>query len=528
MGDLKKIQELEDMSRLLEKASVSVHLVGKDGTILWANDAEIGSLGYTHDEFVDHSITEFHADQKVISDILHKLSNGDTLIDYPAQLVCKNGEIRDVLINSNVYWVDGEFVHTRCFTRDITERKRAEAKLLESNQRLGKNLEKLRQNQQQVVRQERPRVMSTMARSIAHNLNTSLAPILGFSELLLEHPDILDDREKCLHYLQGIHTSAESASEVVGLMREFCSNWKEVDLLLPVDLDRVASEAASITRPRWRDMAQSSGVEIELHTELEPGLPFVSRNESDLRTAITNLVLNAVEAVADGGRITISTSLDGDTAVVKVTGTGTGMPEEVRKRALEPFFSTNGGAGTGLGLAMVDGIITQHGGAIDIESEMGRGTAIAVRQPARGSEPVTHVTRSGDKRTIGALHVLVVDDQPVVLDVLTEYLRRDGHTVETASNGLEALDKFNQGKFDLFLVDRAMPTIGGDELAGAIKNLAPDLPVIMVTGFGEMMEAVEERPRGVDLILSKPLTPVKLRQALARLFSSQNLSQRSE
>ena len=151
MGDPKKIQESEDLSLLLENAFVSVHLVGKDGTILWANNAELVSLGYTFDEFVDHSITEFHADQKVISDILHKLSDGDTLIDYPAQLVCKNGQIRDVLINSNVYWVDGEFVHTRCFTRDITERKRAEAKLLESNQRLGKTLEELQASTEEIA-----------------------------------------------------------------------------------------------------------------------------------------------------------------------------------------------------------------------------------------------------------------------------------------------------------------------------------------------------------------------------------------
>jgi len=140
MGDLKKVQGLEDLNHLLENAPVSVHLADKDGIILWANDAELGALGYSYDEYVDHSITEFHADQEVISDILHRLSDGDTLIDYPARLICKNGKIRDVLINSNVFWVDGEFVHTRFFTRDITELKRAEAELLESNLQLEKTL----------------------------------------------------------------------------------------------------------------------------------------------------------------------------------------------------------------------------------------------------------------------------------------------------------------------------------------------------------------------------------------------------
>ena len=270
-------------------------------------------------------------------------------------------------------------------------------------------------------------------------------------------------------------------------------------------------------------MSLASGVDIELKTELATDLPPVVGNEASLRTALTNLIFNAVDALDEGGTITLRTVHEDEDAVVEVADTGQGMSEEVRRRALEPFFTTKGDSGTGMGLAMVHGIVQRHGGSLNIDSEPAKGTTISVRLPLKMTERKPAVA-SEERQVPTGLRVLVVDDDQVVREMLIEFLERDGQTVVSATDGRDALEQFRRAEFDLVITDRGMPGMGGDELAVSIKEAAPETPVIMVTGFGELMASAGERPEGVDLFLSKPVTPSALRKAIAEVWSDEDRS----
>jgi CheY-like chemotaxis protein len=202
---------------------------------------------------------------------------------------------------------------------------------------------------------------------------------------------------------------------------------------------------------------------------------------------------------------------------VSITDTGIGMDAEERARCLEPFFTTKGEGGTGLGLSVVYGIVQRHGGNIEIVSEKGRGTTFLVTIP-----PTTTIAAPAQEQSepiSAALRVLVADDQEIICELIAEYLRGDGHHVELAFDGTSALEQFRAGAFDLVLTDQSMPGLNGTQLAVAIKAVCPDTPVILLTGFGDEMQASGQSPEGIDLVVSKPISQADLRRAVARIHA---------
>lgn len=398
---------------------------------------------------------------------------------------------------------------------DITERKRSEDELRDSKRSLEKAMEELKAAQQQAIQQERLRALGTMASGIAHDFNNSLAAILGFSELLVHRPENLADKEKTLRYLQMMNTAAQDAGTVVNRLREFYRQREEGEVFAPVDLNQLVKEAVSLTQPKWKNQAEANGITIQIVTELG-GIPLVIGNAADLREALTNLIFNAVDAMPQGGTIALCTRSDGAQVTLEVSDTGLGMTEEVRRRCLEPFFTTKGDRGTGLGLSMVYGILQRHHGTIDIRSKLGAGTTFVLTLPAVCEQSPTKEADAapGAHRP---LRVLLADDEEIVRHIVKEYLLGDGHCVVTATNGQEGLDQFQRGEFDVVILDRAMPGMSGDQLAVAVKQLKPETPVILLTGFGSIMQASGEEPPGVDLVLGKPVTIAGLRSALANV-----------
>jgi CheY-like chemotaxis protein/anti-sigma regulatory factor (Ser/Thr protein kinase) len=241
----------------------------------------------------------------------------------------------------------------------------------------------------------------------------------------------------------------------------------------------------------------------------------ISGNVAELREVLTNLIFNAVDAMPDGGTLTLRTYEKNGRVILEVTDTGIGMDEVVRQHCLEPFFTTKGANGTGLGLAMVYGIIQRHSGAVELESQPQVGTTFTLSFPVAGL--VTDQTPE-TKATIGRpLRVLVVDDEPVLCQLLFEYLKSDWHTVETATSATQALEKFRLGSFDLVITDRLMPEMSGDDLAAAIKAMAPQQPVVMVTGFVNDDELSDS---GGNIVLSKPISLLSLRQAITSAIAA--------
>jgi CheY-like chemotaxis protein len=284
-------------------------------------------------------------------------------------------------------------------------------------------------------------------------------------------------------------------------------------------LGRLVEQAVELTRPKWKDQALSLARTVTLDLDLQP-VPQIPGDEAQLREALMNLIFNAVDAMPDGGTITVRTSRTPDSVMLEVSDTGTGMTDEVRSRCQEPFFTTKGQHGTGLGLSMVYGILQRHSGTLEIQSALGKGTTFRMSFSLDGLPQVPASTAPAEPgqrpQTVPQLRVLVVDDEEAVRGIIVAYLQRDGHRVETAGSGQEALQKFHPGKFDLVITDRAMPRMNGDALAQAIKRSAPQQPVILLTGFGDLMGTHGEHPEGVDVVLGKPVSLAVLRNAIRR------------
>ena len=394
-------------------------------------------------------------------------------------------------------------------------RERAEAALDHTNEdlrarnaELATALEQLKAAQQHIIQQERLRALGQMASGVAHDFNNALVPILGFSELLLLSPETLADPVKARSYLQNIQTAASDAASVVSRLREFYrSNAAEVEMK-PLDLAKIAAQVVTLTRPRWRDQAQAAGATIEVRTEFSP-VPPVAGEESALREALTNLLFNAVDAMPQGGTLTLRTRRGSAGAVLEVSDSGTGMTEEVRQHCLEPFYSTKGERGTGLGLSMVFGIVQRHGGTIDIESQPGQGTTFRLTFPSHGAPAIAAVAAADFPR---GLRVLVVDDEEPVRQTLAATLAHDGHRVSLAEHGVDGLRQFMAGTFDLVVTDRAMPGMSGEQMAASMKQVRPHTPIILLTGFGQFLE--KEKFPGVDVLACKPVSVATLREAI--------------
>ncbi|MCG3149595.1 MAG: Adaptive-response sensory-kinase SasA [Verrucomicrobiae bacterium] len=398
--------------------------------------------------------------------------------------------------------------------RDITERAQAEESLRRSKQQLENALHELRQTQSQVVQQERLRALGQMASGVAHDFNNALAKILGFNDLLLHTPEHLRDPEKIKKYLHMVSTSAQDAVQIVNRLREFYRSRKDTDPYEPVRLDQIVEQAIILTQPRWKDQMLARGVSIEIGLDLEE-TPFVRGNAAELREVVISLTFNAVDALPGGGRIHYRTRRENGQVLLTVTDTGVGMSEEVRRRCFEPFFSTKGEGGTGLGLAIVYGIVQRHGGRLDVDSTPGQGATFAVRLPVAAVElPVPVVDTP-----VPPLRILLMEDEPLILEIEKEYLLEDGHTVETALNGRLGLEKFRGGRYDIVMVDRAMPVLNGEQVAVLIKQSMPNTPVILVTGFTELLTPGGATATAVDLVVTKPFTATALRQAIATVMT---------
>lgn len=397
---------------------------------------------------------------------------------------------------------------------DLAERKRVEGRLRETNSRLEGALAELKTAQQQMVQQERLRALGQMASGIAHDFNNTLSPIVGFSELLLIDPQMSENKAQLTEYLQTINLAAKDAAKVVSRLREFYRPRMEADLAGVVDLNRLVEQSIKLSQPKWRDQALAHGVTIEVRSELD-AVPPVAGHESELREVLTNLLFNAVDAMPGNGSIVLRTKADGDHVRLEVSDSGTGMTEEVRQHCLEPFFSTKGEKGSGLGLAMVYGIIRRLRGTIDIASEVGKGTTFSLRLPIQTAATSDGHETGGSLEGV-VLNVLVVDDDPLVGRVTGEYLRVAGHRVTPAASGAEAIKLFRPEDFDLVVTDHGMPHMTGLQLAAVIKEVSRETPVLLLTG-GDSTEDQVPGSVQVDAMLSKPLTMDRLRQALAGL-----------
>jgi GAF domain-containing protein/CheY-like chemotaxis protein len=369
--------------------------------------------------------------------------------------------------------------------------------------------EELAQAQDQLVRSEKLRALGEMASGVAHDFNNLLAAILGRAQLLLQRIEDPTARQ----WLQIIERSATDGASTVRRLQEF-TRIRRDQPEVQVDLNQVVRDALDMTESAWRVDPPRRDIHVEITTSLEPGLPSTTGDPTELREVMTNLILNAVDAMPRGGKLMLATARRGDKLELCVRDTGVGIPEAVRSKIFDPFFTTKGPKGTGLGLSMTYGILSRHGATIAVDSVEGQGTTFTMLFPA-GTVTTEPAAETKAAPPVSMLRCLVVDDEEVVGDVVADVLRSVGHTAVLARNAAEALSLVRVEPFDLIFTDLSMPGMTGWELARAVRATVPDLPVILVSGFAVEVSAEELQSSGIHAVLAKPINITEVLAAAA-------------
>ncbi len=426
---------------------------------------------------------------------------------------------------------ENSFSSASCeFLRQLSEHTALAAHQLHLYVALQQAYDDLRQTQHTVMQQERLRALGQMASGIAHDINNAISPVALYTESLLEREPDLSERAR--DYLTTIQQAIDDVAETVARMREFYRSREPQLQLAAVDMNKLVKQVLDLTRVRWSDQAQQHGTMIELKCELIEELPQIMGAEAEIRDALTNLVFNAVDAMPEGGTLTVRTSVNtvslpddaGNMRNVwlEIADTGIGMSEDTRRRCLEPFFTTKGERGTGLGLPMVYGMVQRHSAELEINSAPGKGTVFRLIFPVSAPIFSASVHAAAPRVPSQRLNILIIDDDPLLTKSLRDTLESDGHQITAASGGQSGIDAFlaaqQEGKiYSLVITDLGMPYVDGRKVAAAVHAASPSTPIIMLTGWGQRLVAENDIPPHVDRILNKPPRLHELRAALAEL-----------
>ncbi len=475
-----------------------------DGHVLDADAAACHLLGYSREELCQLSIPDISPvpygvePYQALRQLYERVRQSE-FVSFESSVRRRDDTLFPIRVQLEMVEGGPEPV-IRAICWDLTERKEAHSRLLHT---------------------ERLRILGQMASGVAHDLNNTLQHVLGNLQLLLtqiEHPG-----QRAL--LERIQQAAIDGAATVRRLHTF-ARAREAQTEL-VDLAAVVREVAELTRPSWAAAAQERGKPIEMVVEAAP-VPPVLGNAAELREVLVNLVQNALDALPQGGTVWLRTMRAGDEVLVSVADNGVGMPPRVRHRIFDPYFTTKGQKGSGLGLSVAYTIVARHRGQIAVESEEGQGSTFTVRLPVPAEPdlrtpvttvaPVATVPRA-PKASRGG-RILAVDDERDLAVMLARMLQGDGHEVRICTRGAEALELLEREPFDLLLTDVSMPDMDGWEVARRAKERRPELPVGVVTGWGAQFEGIDLAARGVDFLLSKPFTVAAARDLVARALST--------
>jgi signal transduction histidine kinase/CheY-like chemotaxis protein len=372
-----------------------------------------------------------------------------------------------------------------------------------------------REVENQLHQSEKLTALGQLAGGIAHDFNNLLQAILGYAQLMKANPE---NAALLQRSLAVVESAALDGSETVRRIQQF-ARLRPEERFMPVDVNHIVEDAVAITRPRWEEKIAHDSRPMDLRLDLR-GKQHIHGRSAALTEVMTNLILNAMDAMIDGGTLSITTKDVGETVVVTVTDTGVGMPEHVRRRVFEPFFSTKGEAGSGLGLSMAYSIVRRHGGEIRVESEPNRGTTFTLVLPSASETPMAPPTASATNPRRSA-RVLLVDDEPQVLSALAELLQAAGHEVSAAAGGAAALKIYKPGRYDVVMTNVGMAGMNGWEVTERVRAVDARVPVVFITGWG-LRE--EERARlsalRVQRCLFKPVRPDELDAAVQAAVAS--------
>jgi len=372
-----------------------------------------------------------------------------------------------------------------------------------------------RKLQQQLTQSERIRVLGRMASGVAHDFNNILAAILGRTELMFMD---LQDVGKIKNGLRIIQEAAMKGANTVKRIQEFTGVAKHKEDT-KLNVNDIIRDVVKITEPRWKDQPQRDGVKIDISMTLNSEF-VIAGSAQGLKEALTNMIFNAVDAMPDGGIISLKTYDEDDSVCISVSDTGTGMEQEVVDSIFEPFFTTKGAGHTGLGLSAAYGIIKRHEGEICVaNTQQGEGTSFIITLPI--FTETTQIEESG--ATIPGqkkASALVIDDQETIRELLVNILERFGHDVIVADDGMAGIEAFRNKHYDIVFTDLGMPEISGWEVAQRVKEIDPDVMVILITGWGIELDEKGLKDRKVDSVISKPFQIDQILQVVEKALAS--------
>jgi two-component system cell cycle sensor histidine kinase/response regulator CckA len=490
LRDVSDLRQAEETARrqaavvaqLASSASDPIAMLDAGGSVVWINEAMAEAAGIAPAAAAGRAFTELlspDARAKVTAE-LARAFGGEPRFFETAIARSAGGEVW-IFATLTPLFDDTEPAGVLVVGRDITGHRRAAERAAEA---------------------DKLRALGQLASGVAHNFNNALSVILGRAQLLARRvadPAVLKD-------LGVIEQVAHEASHTVRRIQNFARRRRQ-ETLEPIDLRALVGETIEMTASRWRGEADARGVRYNVEYLAGTGGAVVHGNESELREVFVNVIFNALDAMPNGGDLTISVDGDGASVVVRVADTGAGMDEEVKGRVFEPFFTTKGSKGTGLGLAVSYGIVSRHDGSIDYESAPGYGTVCRVTIPARDPR-LAERTDGGEQVSRGAGHgkadVLVVDDDPTVLAIMSDALATRGHSVRRATSGEQALELLRERPAALVLTDLAMPGMNGVALAQAVRSSWPATRIVLMSGADVAADDASADGGAIDMTLAKP------------------------
>jgi len=479
------------LASLADLAPDEIYTLDTERRFTWMNQrAEVDS-GLTRSVLLGQDFSMIvAAESKDEANAAVQCTLGGEEKQFELRTICTDGRVRCMDAHTSPLWRDGSITGVMVFMSDITEKKLAQAR---------------------AARSDKLRALGELAAGVAHNLNNSLTVIQGRAQLLLMRNSADQGNKKSL---EVITQAVGDCSQTLRRLLDF-SRRESTRHAMPVDLSELISSSVEIAQPKWQ--AESAFVEA-------PEPVFTKGDSAELREVVLNLIFNAVDAMTQGGTIVAGTRSEGNTARFWIADSGGGMTADVMARIFEPFYTTKGDRGTGLGLSASHGIIENHGGDINVTSEAGKGTRFEVILPlheATSRVVPTPLTQTNDAKSA---RVLVVEDEEKVRVLLNEAFRAEGHDVIEAATGAEALKQLDNREFDLMVCDLGLPELSGLHVARWVKEFRPELPVIIATGFSEMIADEDYKRARIDEVIRKPYALADVLQRAHVLLAAHSAS----
>lgn len=351
--------------------------------------------------------------------------------------------------------------------------------------------------QGQLIYGSRSRALGQLATGASHALHHLLASIVGRTQLLAERSRDTETRNE----LEEIRYSAASGAEMARRLQEFARGG-ENEAIVNVDVNLIMAQAADMTRHAWREQAEMDGVIIDIVKDFADVPPVCARS-SELRAVFIELLLNAVEAMPQGGIISLRTERKGNQIYASVIDKGVGMDEATRLRVFDPFFTTKAAPHPGLGLASTSKIIAQYQGALIVESEMGKGTTFTLSLPVAAE--MDKLVEPAEKPT-HPISILFIDDDPVQQSLVKKFLHYHGYRIDVAEDGADGMSFVRRHPYDLVFADLGLPGMSGWEVAEKITQLHPRMLVVLMTPWAIELDPEKVKASGAHRIEPKPIT----------------------